>query len=1093
MEQFFNWPIDRIAIALALAVVALLGALAFRAVRAPVLWKLGTRNLGRRPLRATLIVFGLMLSTTVLGTAVGTGDTISYSMRSLVTGSLGTVDEVVVQNPTRTRGFAALRAMTQPGIGALASANLAFFPEAEFDALARTIGDNAVIAGSLPAITAQATVLHPASQQLPQSFALLAIPQPDPRAFGPLETGAGEPVVLDALAADEVVINDAGAALFKARNGDALTLILGAQTLNVRIGAVTRDAGIAGLQPLLIVPLRNYQRAIGHPNEINQVLVANSGGVASVARSAEAVRLLRTRLVDRDAAQQLYAILSRPDVQRGLLDIEGTLQQRDRERITALRGAAAQPALTDEFISLISEPRIRSRLALLTRALPTAADRRSAADLLERLATLSVLPVKQEALDRANEYGSVITTVFLVLGLFSIAAAILLIFLIFALLAADRGVELATMRALGMRRRQIMRMFLFEGMVYNLAGAALGTLVSVGAGYSIGRALARGLAPFGVQVVPHVDVRSLAVTTLIGVLLIFGSMYIAVRRVSRLEILVSARGETSAARPVTLVLLGAALWITAAFVWWRWRIPALFYMLRHPLVRPVTISLVVLGVACWLLPLVQLRQLRHGRSPRSSVVSLAGMALTGVWLWTLAQLPTRAADTRTDAITLVVAGCVLLLTTVWTGTQVLGPGLRWLDRALSSLARVRAIVRPAAGYLAQGRWRTALTVVMFGMVMFMMVLALTLIQVVVNAYADTEAPVAGYDLRADVRGNGTFTNIDEALASAPAVSRDAFRAIGAVATQEVQSVQLGLPRASWQPGTLAVVDDAFLTGIQAGMERRAAGYADAAAVWAALREQPGAAVVTTGMLRDGLTLPPSSSSATLEPFTIWARPNRGGQPIKLTVIGIVSGRSDLDAAIYTSRATATGLGVALPPPDTYFFAVRPGVRVQDAAAGLRVSFGGQGLEVTILGEAQQIANAVRLLLIRIVQGFMGLGLIAGIAALGLLAVQAVIERRQQLGTLRAIGFTRRQTRTLLLFESAVIAAFGIVLGFVLGLVVARSFVAILAGAFPEVRYAVPWQQIALAVAVACGGSALTITLATWEAGRVSPAEALRAV
>ena len=88
---------------------------------------------------------------------------------------------------------------------------------------------------------------------------------------------------------------------------------------------------------------------------------------------------------------------------------------------------------------------------------------------------MSVVDIKQIALDQASEYGAVITTIFLVLGIFSIAASVLLIFLTFALLAADRGVELATMRALGMRRRQIMTMFLIEGLVYDLLGAALGT------------------------------------------------------------------------------------------------------------------------------------------------------------------------------------------------------------------------------------------------------------------------------------------------------------------------------------------------------------------------------------------------------------------------------------------------------------------------------------------------------------------------------------------------------------------------------------------------------------------------------------------
>ena len=36
--------------------------------------------------------------------------------------------------------------------------------------------------------------------------------------------------------------------------------------------------------------------------------------------------------------------------------------------------------------------------------------------------------------------------------------------------------------------------------------------------------------------------------------------------------------------------------------------------------------------------------------------------------------------------------------------------------------------------------------------------------------------------------------------------------------------------------------------------------------------------------------------------------------------------------------------------------------------------------------------------------FIGIGLAAGLAALGVIAVRAVVERRQQIGVLRSIGF-----------------------------------------------------------------------------------------
>ena len=50
-------------------------------------------------------------------------------------------------------------------------------------------------------------------------------------------------------------------------------------------------------------------------------------------------------------------------------------------------------------------------------------------------------------------------------------------------------------------------------------------------------------------------------------------------------------------------------------------------------------------------------------------------------------------------------------------------------------------------------------------------------------------------------------------------------------------------------------------------------------------------------------------------------------------------------------------------------------------------------------------------------GFMGLGLIVGVAALGVVSARAVVERRQQIGVLRSIGFRRGMVQLSFLLES----------------------------------------------------------------------------
>ena len=69
---------------------------------------------------------------------------------------------------------------------------------------------------------------------------------------------------------------------------------------------------------------------------------------------------------------------------------------------------------------------------------------------------------------------------------------------------------------------------------------------------------------------------------------------------------------------------------------------------------------------------------------------------------------------------------------------------------------------------------------------------------------------------------------------------------------------------------------------------------------------------------------------------------------------------------------------------------------------------------------------------RLIMGFMGLGLIVGVAALGVISARSVVERRQQIGVLRAIGFRKRMVQACFLLESSFIALTSIFIGTALG-------------------------------------------------------------
>src|SRR5439155_5809223 len=104
------------------------------------------------------------------------------------------------------------------------------------------------------------------------------------------------------------------------------------------------------------------------------------------------------------------------------------------------------------------------------------------------------------------------------------------------------------------------------------------------------------------------------------------------------------------------------------------------------------------------------------------------------------------------------------------------------------------------------------------------------------------------------------------------------------------------------------------------------------------------------------------------------------------------------------------------------------------------SFLANGMQADSLKKLLGDTVAANLTFDRLIEGFMGLGLIVGVAALGVISARSVVERRQQIGVLRAIGFRRRMVQLAFLLESSFVALTSIVVGTGLGLAVAYSVI-----------------------------------------------------
>jgi putative ABC transport system permease protein len=205
------------------------------------------------------------------------------------------------------------------------------------------------------------------------------------------------------------------------------------------------------------------------------------------------------------------------------------------------------------------------------------------------------------------------------------------------------------------------------------------------------------------------------------------------------------------------------------------------------------------------------------------------------------------------------------------------------------------------------------------------------------------------------------------------------------------------------------------------------------------------------------------------------------------VVGLADARGPLGSSIVANATTFSGW----PPPDAgaYYLSVPLGANARDLAAG--VSLSAPNLSASTIGDELRLVQGVRELLNRTLQGFMGVGLLAGVAALGTLSTRAVVERRRHIGVLRALGFSARAVSVGLLVESGIVALLGAALGVGVGLFVAQNTVAFLSRLNPELQFSIPWDQIGVVVLIALCAALLMTALPARNAGRLTPAEALR--
>ncbi len=436
----------------------------------------------------------------------------------------------------------------------------------------------------------------------------------------------------------------------------------------------------------------------------------------------------------------------------------------------------------------------------------------------------------------------------------------------------------------------------------------------------------------------------------------------------------------------------------------------------------------------------------------------------------------------------------------------------------SRFGRIVPALKTAVAYPLTSRFRTGMTMAMIGLIMFSLVMMSTINTNFAALFLSDEAR-GGFDVVGIVNENNPIDDLEGSLQRAgvdtsPIVTAARARA----ALQQEAEVENRDGFANGEDGEVRPfsrikvigVDDAFIDAQQLKLKFRAAGYSDDAAAWQALRDQPNLAFIPADVTvaqqgfgppggGDRLRLKPLDEG--FEPFTLDLRDPGTGAITTVTVIGQLKESADTFFQLASSRIDfASGIVVreetlarAFPAArvQVFFLQLAPGTDAEAYAKAVEaalVQASADSLQ-SLIDEQQRLQTGFLL----VFQGFMGLGLIVGIAALAVIASRAVVERRQQIGMLRAIGYQRRMVALSFLFESGFIAVSGIILGLALGL--SLAWVLFVTGEFGEesrsIDFTVPWLQLAFICGIAFAASMLMTVLPARSASRVPVAEALR--
>jgi putative ABC transport system permease protein len=696
---------------------------------------------------------------------------------------------------------------------------------------------------------------------------------------------------------------------------------------------------------------------------------------------------------------------------------------------------------------------------------------------------LRVHAVKADDIVQAVQIGRDASELFLVMGAFGILAGILLIVNIFVMLAEERKPELGIARAVGFLRRDLLATFALEGTFYAVVAAALGALAGLGLGYVMVYFFDKVVPHGQVTVTFHFDLSSILTAFVAGTALTLVTILLASWRVSRLNIVRAIRDlpEPRTHERSRAVLFAGILVALAGLALTAWGFTADTGIGKIP--GPPLLSL-GLGIA--------VASRGHAR---------AALTLTSVFnlIWIL--VPVGLLNQRTDnvSVAFVMTGIILVGSAILIAVFNVSEALRGLLRRANRGAG-RPVLSTAVSYPTEKRFRTGMTVAMFALILFMVTL-ISMVQGLQASSLDSfvRQQSGGYDVIAYTTSYGEIPNFRTILQGnfSESLFQGGWNGISSASVLPAKVQMIGGNRSF--DYTLWGVDNFLLrsngygfTSFLPSFVNESTGAREALttreSVWLSLRYNHTLAIVDRTATGPNQFLPDESRLRAVPGDRIRAF-DASGRAVDLMIVGVLEQALQFTSGVFVDQDVVRAVFPAQERYTAYFFQMDPHADVGAFRAELERVFFVYGLQTIDIREEIGRAFDASQEVLTLMEAYLGIGLLVGIAGLVVITLRAVVERRTQIGALRAIGFTRRMVLSVFLLEIALIAVLGVGIGVALGIVFAYKVYLVY---FADiVVFSIPWDRILSIVGIASVAAIVSTAQPAIRASRIPPAEALR--